>query len=372
MTSGILRKLLERPIAFYPVCADIMGGVAGGVVLSQLLYWASRSAADDTGVAIFWKTDAELREETRCSRRELEEAKARLRQLPFIQVERRGMPARTFYTVDLETFAQFLKNPSVMPELPPSDEDDAKEEGQQVSAHCGNKLAQGVETSLDNVCEQVSTGCGNCGSTTYTSTSTACTETTTETTTENNNSFADCASAIGGNLILPLQGLKGKNAKTAETQKRRHSGLFQEVAAMIHRVLGTAPPATEVRSCLRFVKEAMTGDAPLSLQEIESVWRACRAKARNKEYCTLRWVLCNWTTATSIARLGSSEGDRSRAVRTVQTGAGNRVDRVERWDNFWWYEVENPAKRDSYRTVALQGIAQIQDVLARLQDTSMV
>lgn len=91
----ILKALNQRPIAFYPIYADIMESVAGGVLLSQLLYWWGTMDGQS-----FYKTDEEIRMETRLNTGELKREKAKLKGLTFLTVERKGVPAKTVYTVD--------------------------------------------------------------------------------------------------------------------------------------------------------------------------------------------------------------------------------------------------------------------------------
>ena len=88
------RLLHERPISFHPVYADVMGSAAGGLALSQLLYWAHKMDG------WFYKTDAEFRAETRLSEREWKKAKAAFKNTGFVETKLMGVPARTHYKVN--------------------------------------------------------------------------------------------------------------------------------------------------------------------------------------------------------------------------------------------------------------------------------
>ena len=94
--ANALLALNQRPIAVYPVYIHITGSVAGGVLLSQLMYWYSNTKKE------FYKTDADFISETHLTVTEFRNAKKAIGELPFISIQRKGVPARTFYDVDLE------------------------------------------------------------------------------------------------------------------------------------------------------------------------------------------------------------------------------------------------------------------------------
>jgi len=121
--NAVLQALNQRPVAYMPAYRDLAGSIAGGVLLSQIMYWWAA-----TGGRKFYKTDAELMAETGLSKKELETAKKRVKELNFISVSLEGMPARTYYDVDEEKLA------SALVEL--------------VSPNRGNKVPQIGETCL--------------------------------------------------------------------------------------------------------------------------------------------------------------------------------------------------------------------------------
>lgn len=90
-----LAHLHQRPIAFYPCYAVLLESVSAGVLLSQIMYWWSA-----VGARPFDKTDAELRAETMLNEWEFRKAKAKLKDLPFLSVKRKGVPPTTCYEVD--------------------------------------------------------------------------------------------------------------------------------------------------------------------------------------------------------------------------------------------------------------------------------
>lgn len=92
-----LLSLFDRPIAFHRPLVTITGSITAALMLSQAIYWSRRTTDDD---GWFYKTLAEWEEETGMTRREQETARAKLRELGFIEEERRGMPARLYYRVN--------------------------------------------------------------------------------------------------------------------------------------------------------------------------------------------------------------------------------------------------------------------------------
>ena len=91
----LLVNLNLRPIAVYPVYIKLTGSVNAGLLLSQIMYWYSA-----VNGRTFYKSDAEIMEETMLSVNELRHAKARLKQMSFIKITLHGVPAKTHYTID--------------------------------------------------------------------------------------------------------------------------------------------------------------------------------------------------------------------------------------------------------------------------------
>lgn len=101
---NVSKLFAERPISFYPIYAEIMGSVAGGVFLSRLM---------DCFLAVdgkeFCKADREIREETMLTNRQIKRAKAKLKELPFISIYRKGIPGKTHYHIDSDGIITFLE-----------------------------------------------------------------------------------------------------------------------------------------------------------------------------------------------------------------------------------------------------------------------
>lgn len=100
----MLLKLLDRPIAYHRVLAEIAGSVGGGVFLSQALYWAKRATLPD---GWFYKTAEEWYEETYLTRREQETIRKRLVSINILQEEKRGVPAKLHYKINLSALESY-------------------------------------------------------------------------------------------------------------------------------------------------------------------------------------------------------------------------------------------------------------------------
>lgn len=93
-----LIDLLDRPIAFHPPLVDLGIGITGALMLGQALYWSRRTNDPD---GWFYKTAIEWEDETRLTRFEQEGARRRLREAGFIEEEKRGVPCKLHYRVNL-------------------------------------------------------------------------------------------------------------------------------------------------------------------------------------------------------------------------------------------------------------------------------
>jgi hypothetical protein len=85
------------------------GGHKGALVLSNMLHWTrllSVKAPEREGWV--WKAQAEWAEDTGLSRHELDAAVGELRKQRLLQVIKRGMPARTFYQLQLQALGDTL------------------------------------------------------------------------------------------------------------------------------------------------------------------------------------------------------------------------------------------------------------------------
>lgn len=106
MSENEIKKLLiefnQKPIAIYPVYIDLTGSVTAGLLLSQIMYWYGAVKRE------FYKTDAELMEETRLTITEFKNAKRVISELPFVHLQRKGIPAKTYYDIDLINLSECI------------------------------------------------------------------------------------------------------------------------------------------------------------------------------------------------------------------------------------------------------------------------
>lgn len=107
---GAVLSLLGRGVlSFHPRLVALSGGVSSALILAQSLYWTrilAKREPDRDGW--FWKTREEWTAETTLSRHEQGTARARLAKTAFWQEERRGMPARLWYRIDLDALGLAL------------------------------------------------------------------------------------------------------------------------------------------------------------------------------------------------------------------------------------------------------------------------
>lgn len=107
---GIVLALLGRGVlTFHPSLVSLCGGVTSALILGQALYWTRVLAKrDGDRDGWFWKTHDEWTLETSLTRHEQVTARARLARTRFWTEERRGMPARLWYRVDLDELARAI------------------------------------------------------------------------------------------------------------------------------------------------------------------------------------------------------------------------------------------------------------------------
>lgn len=104
MMKEILLALHQQPIAVYPIYIDITGSMTSGVLLSQIMYWNSKMKGVE-----FYKSDAELMQETRLTQSEFKTAKKLISQLSFLKIEKKGAPYRTYYSVNTDELLVVLR-----------------------------------------------------------------------------------------------------------------------------------------------------------------------------------------------------------------------------------------------------------------------
>lgn len=124
-----LQALLERPVAYHRSFVALGAGITGALMLSQAVYWSSRTNDKD---GWFYKSQAEWEEETGLTRYEQEGARKKLVKLGFMEERKQGVPCKLFFRICMEAISASLVA-----------------ENQQSSMRKTNKLECGEPTGSD-------------------------------------------------------------------------------------------------------------------------------------------------------------------------------------------------------------------------------
>ena len=108
-TSIPMIKLIEamndQPIAFNKHYVFIGCGINGALMLSQLVYWTSRTRNKDGWI---YKTHEEWTQETGLTRREQDTARKTLKSLGFLIEKKAGVPCKLHFRVERENLYKAL------------------------------------------------------------------------------------------------------------------------------------------------------------------------------------------------------------------------------------------------------------------------
>lgn len=107
--------VLGSPIAYYPIFAQVLGGIEPGIFASQFFYWYGKGHDPEGWV---YKTQDNILEETGLTRRNQETARKRLRDIRVLEEKRMGVPAKLYYRLNLDVLFDML-NQAVSPDEPP-------------------------------------------------------------------------------------------------------------------------------------------------------------------------------------------------------------------------------------------------------------
>lgn len=106
----LLRAILsDRPVAFHPELARLLGGIHEALFFQQIAYWSGKG--DDP--EWIYKTQAEMEQETALNRYQQDKARATLKALGVLREERRGLPARLWYQIDWDRVISLVPNPKL-------------------------------------------------------------------------------------------------------------------------------------------------------------------------------------------------------------------------------------------------------------------
>lgn len=96
-------QLVDRPIAFQRSFVRLGIGITGALLLSQIVYWQNRMEGQ-----WFYKTQADLEEETGLTRYEQEGARKKLVSCGVLEEAKRGIPAKLYFRVNQERLEELL------------------------------------------------------------------------------------------------------------------------------------------------------------------------------------------------------------------------------------------------------------------------
>lgn len=103
--NALIALLQDRPVAYHPMLAKILGGVKEAIFVSQLLYWHGKGSRPD---GFIWKTREEFQEETGLTRYEQETARRHLRDLGVLEEKRKGVPGKMHYRLDTGKLGELI------------------------------------------------------------------------------------------------------------------------------------------------------------------------------------------------------------------------------------------------------------------------
>lgn len=108
----LLKKILEKPIAFHKIFFDVTQDMKTAVFLSQLYYWSEKMGSKIIKIdgkeiwegRWFYKTAESWEEETGVNPKEQRRARKILRDKNLIQEDRRGVPATMYFKFNYNDF----------------------------------------------------------------------------------------------------------------------------------------------------------------------------------------------------------------------------------------------------------------------------
>ena len=110
MSADEITEQIEglEPVIFYPAYKDITGSLKAGLLLARLVFLWSRYGEQE-----FFQTDEQLALATGMTIADVKKAKKILTKLGFIRFERKKIPARSHYILDVGTVKTALEQASV-------------------------------------------------------------------------------------------------------------------------------------------------------------------------------------------------------------------------------------------------------------------
>lgn len=147
----ILALLGDKPVAFHPMLAHVLGGVKMALFVSQLLYWHDKGQSPEGWI---WKTQAEFEEETGLSRREQETARKHLCALGVLEEKLSGIPARLHYRLNTDRLLDLISEKVGQQNGTNPPDKDAQTDKQDCT-NAPNKIVQTVQSITENTTESI-------------------------------------------------------------------------------------------------------------------------------------------------------------------------------------------------------------------------
>lgn len=101
----LIEAMNDQPVAFNKHYVFIGCGINGALMLSQLVYWTSRTKDANGWI---YKDHHEWTQETGLTRKEQHTARKTLKELGFISEKKHGVPPRVFFRIERETLYKSL------------------------------------------------------------------------------------------------------------------------------------------------------------------------------------------------------------------------------------------------------------------------
>ena len=104
--QALISILQDRPIAYHPKLAAVLGSIPAAIWLGQLMYWDGKSTRHDDG----WieKTSEQFKEETFLTTKQQELIRTKCIGLGVVIAERRGIPAKPCYKIDYTRLSEVI------------------------------------------------------------------------------------------------------------------------------------------------------------------------------------------------------------------------------------------------------------------------
>lgn len=141
-------QLVDRPIAFQRSFVRLGVGITGALLLSQIVYWQNRMEGQ-----WFYKTQADLEEETGLTRYEQEGARKKLVSCGVLEEAKRGIPAKLYFRVNQERLEELLIGKNQHAGV-----------GKTNNQGCGNSASSDVENQHAGMGKTNEQSCGNSAS----------------------------------------------------------------------------------------------------------------------------------------------------------------------------------------------------------------